>query len=918
MSYLSFPRLQFAGQFQADVSTVNNDPEHFDSNKFQRNYQQPGPGATNGWWNPSGSGAWRFYGCAVQKVYYRDGTSCDDPNIDPIVGMMINSNEERAEGKLVDLDTEQQMVSEIWGFQLKLGGEKAGMGFGGDFDVAAFADIWVRYPQGQPDSFFSAFYQSIIPLNMFFGFKNSRFLTELNAAFPAGQKEKALSIKMMVDGFNDDSTTTDFTFGRVVGSIGAYDPDEPKHFVPGRVLLGVPGASPALNTAYGLIEGDNLLLDLGNSLQTTAPGAGPVNIGSLYAAIMPASSPTVVIGEIEYANPGWYEASAGIVAFKLSSDQLKLAGNNPIAVVQTTAPGQYNPLLSETPGGQFVRADQFVFRFNPPQKLSANFYASSYGKPLAKQQISLVQDPSQMLGQVKQGPLPGPAHVGVPVDKFLFPASITTNSKGVAELVMKAENPGNPREYIDGQLYGIAYQLGTTPPPIGSVQNPSQIISALVFSGYEIPERPNWVEHVQPIFQQYADLYPVMKSIVDLSSYGNVIQHLNILGNVFNTSESSSNYMPVTRDLSLPKLQMIRKWIKNPLYMDLDSVEDLFTALQTAIELEHSTIPPYLCGLYSIKPGMNSEVSALINSVVIEEMLHMALVCNILISLGGKPRIGHPKFVPRYPGSLPGGLRNGLTVRLRRCSIEQIRDCFMSIEEPEEILIERLKQRAPVIDHRSARFSESKDTTNVREEASSYTIAWFYRQIKEALVNLNTAGKLKFGHEKLQVSQWSGMGKLYVVKNLQDALDAIDEIVEQGEGAAPLNPGDGDKELAHYYKYAEIVEGRQLVRTPKGFSYTGPVIPFDPAGVWPMMDDPDLFLYAPGSRARLLSEQFAQTYQALLNALNKTFNGDPNYLREAIGVMYSLDLLAKKLMQTPSGFDDGTMAGPCFQVNFDA
>ena len=30
MSYLSVPRLVFVGQFQADPSTVNNDPEHFD------------------------------------------------------------------------------------------------------------------------------------------------------------------------------------------------------------------------------------------------------------------------------------------------------------------------------------------------------------------------------------------------------------------------------------------------------------------------------------------------------------------------------------------------------------------------------------------------------------------------------------------------------------------------------------------------------------------------------------------------------------------------------------------------------------------------------------------------------------------------------------------------------------------------
>ena len=68
-------------------------------------------------------------------------------------------------------------------------------------------------------------------------------------------------------------------------------------------------------------------------------------------------------------------------------------------------------------------------------------------------------------------------------------------------------------------------------------------------------------------------------------------------------------------------------------------------ALQTAIELEHSTIPVYLTALYSIKPNANREVAALIRSVVIEEMLHMALACNILISIGGSPSIGQPGFI---------------------------------------------------------------------------------------------------------------------------------------------------------------------------------------------------------------------------------------------------------------------------------
>src|SRR5262249_23592828 len=104
MSYLQLPRLHFAGRFQADPSTVNNDPQHFDISRFQSNYGLPVRRGLN--WNPGGTGAWRLSGCSVQRVVYKDGTICDDPILDPVVGSFLNDSDERAEGKIVDLDPE--------------------------------------------------------------------------------------------------------------------------------------------------------------------------------------------------------------------------------------------------------------------------------------------------------------------------------------------------------------------------------------------------------------------------------------------------------------------------------------------------------------------------------------------------------------------------------------------------------------------------------------------------------------------------------------------------------------------------------------------------------------------------------------------------------------------------------------------
>jgi hypothetical protein len=908
MSYLRSPRLHFSGRFQADPSTVNNDPEHFDTSRFQSNYDLPGAGASNGWWNPGGTANWRFFECSVQRVVYEDGTTCDDPALDPVVGSPVGSGRGRTEGKLVDLDPEQQMVSEVWGFQVTLGGGGAGFSIRGDFEVAAFSDIWVRYAQGHPDSFFGAFYQSVLQNLAWDNRTGSRFLEELEQLSEGATAQRKLSIKFNVDGHDGDRTSPTFTFGRVVGSIGLYLPGEPVHFVAGRALTATPGATPAMGTAYAAIDGDTLFLDLGNSMPTQSAG-GPLAIaaGQLYAAALPASGPPLLLGEIHYQDANWYAMTSGIAELKLTPEQLKVAQSSPLAVAQSSILQQpavlaSPPLLSEAGNGTFLRADRFVFRLNPGEERTAKLYATTFGVRSPGQQISLGYDPSVMQSQATQGALPGPSVLGEPQSALQFfdpskpgspVSSLTTGPDGTAELQLKASDPRNPRVYIDGQLYGVTYALGPTPPPIGSVQNGSQFLSVLVFSGYAAPAEPNWMENVRPIFEQYADLYPVMRPIVDLSNYGSVVSRRNILKNVFNAHVSDPNYMPVTRDLSEAKRAMIRTWLDKPVYMNLDSAEDLMQALQLAIELEHSTIPPYLCALYSIKPGENVEAAELIRSVVVEEMLHMALVANIFISIGGSPQIGHPKFVPNYPGALPGGLRTGLIVRLRRCSIDQIRDCFMSIEMPEKAVeIRRLQQQMQ----------------------NTVTIGWFYDQIVLALKQLSDSGQIKFGNADRQVKNWTGPGKLYAIASFDDAKAAIEEIKDQGEGTSQNDPDDSDHELAHYYKFAEIVAGRRLERVGTTFSYSGSKIPFDPEGVWPMIDDPNLALYPAGSRASILAQQFAQSYQSLLEALHRTFNGDPAYLDQAIGLMYSLDLQARQLMQTPSGVRAGATAGPSFQL----
>ncbi|HKV12439.1 MAG TPA: ferritin-like protein [Thermoanaerobaculia bacterium] len=900
MSYLDTPRLVFAGRFQADPSTVNNDPEHFDSADFRSNYQVSGSGSSNGWWNPRGTGAWRLFDCTVKAVTYEDGTWCDDPSKDPVVGLSVTGADARVEAKLVDLDPEQQMVSEIWGLQVLVQSAAAGVVLRGNFEVSPFADIWTRFPAGQPDSFFGAYYQSILAGVKWQSLQGSRFLEEI------GDPGK-LSIKFNVDGFEDDQTSPWFTFGRIVGAIGRATPGQPKRFVPGRRLnptgvsiTNAAGQPSAVQNAIGWLDGNRLTVDLGNSLPTASAGGPLQDLGKLYIGIQAGSRMPATVGEVEYHGPDWYEKQAGLVTFQLSSEEAKAVAGLPLVLFQVTATGGVAMLLQENANGQWIRADQFVFRLDSHASATTRLWATEFGRPLAGQPVALAFDNTYVEGQVLRKPVASPP-VGVPASGLRFEAPGVTNEDGTIEVTLTGNLDGNPRQYIDGQVYGVTYGLGTVPPAPGS-RGQSDILSPLVWSPYEVPERPTWLDDVGPIFQQYANLYPVMKPIVDLANFGSLVEKIGLLKNVFKAPVSDPNYMPVTRDLSGPKREMLLRWLKRPRYMRNDSKADLLRALQQAVELEHATIPLYLTALYSIRPGANVEVAELIKSVVLEEMLHMALVSNLMVSIGGAPDINSPSFVPRYPGPLPGGLAANLTVRLRRCSIAQVRDVFMAVEQPE-------KTYEPV---------HGGVDPDDPEEASLFTIGWFYDRIERSLDRLAAQGEITFGNEDRQVATRIGPHRLYRINSLEDAHRAIREIKEQGEGASPVDPSQvkGREDLAHYYKFSEIVNGHQIVIGKDGFSYTGAPVPFDPDGVFPMMDDPDTSTLPKGSRAQILSAQFNGTYRALLNGLHRTFNGEPDHFGATVGLMYSLELQAQELMQTPSGRNDGTTAGPSFQLPF--
>ncbi len=334
--------------------------------------------------------------------------------------------------------------------------------------------------------------------------------------------------------------------------------------------------------------------------------------------------------------------------------------------------------------------------------------------------------------------------------------------------------------------------------------------------------------------------------------------------------------------------------IRPELIANLDAPGGLEAALEEAIKLEHSTIPPYLYALYSLKPGGNTEISDLISSVVGEEMAHMAMACNVLNAIGGSPGIDEPKFIPTYPGPLPGTVEGGLTVPLEAFSKSLVEKVFMTIEKPDKPL------KIPSAD--------------LIAEEKPLTIGDFYRAIR---AQIQQAGEsiFKAGNPEHQVQGGIAVPEVKAVHDVATASEAIDAIIEQGEGTE-FSPADHfeDEEIAHYYRFEEIVKGKELIPA-KGeeppWRYGGKAIPFDAGMVYPTIANPKAKNYPAGSPARYACETFNYTYTSLLKALHETFNGNPKNLRTAVGLMESMDEQAKAMMAMDAG--SGKTAGPSFE-----
>ncbi|MBR0776851.1 hypothetical protein JQ625_18605 [Bradyrhizobium diazoefficiens] len=585
MSYLNALRLHFAGQFQANVSTVNNDPAHFHNRTFKSSYQDMQGTQPNGWFNPQGDAAFRLLGCKVTSASMPSGPVASG---DAVLQCLVMDSDSRAPAKLVDLDSEQQLVSEIWGLQVRITDNQGQTLLSGDFEPMAFIDIWFRAQSAPPgsDTPAGAMWQSVLRSLKWGDIGHSQFLKALKKEADASG---TLSIKFNLDGINMDFTSPDFMCGRIVGTIGPASIGEPAHLVIGRQFMAAntPGNQSffqpqnGLNFCVARIDptAKCVFLDLGNALPTDTPGSGVANLGDLVLSAAGPTGAAVPLGTIPASGAGgytagnWYETTAGIVVLPLSDSQLQATSAHPL-----TISGNAQTRISEWKSGAFVRADTYVYRMSPGETASIAVYAMQWGKALANATVSFQLDPSQLQptqvgpGQpyVENGP-----PVATPKDILKVghdPISskhptVVTDAHGKAILKVTAGDPKKARWFgadfgIDGQVYGLRPAFAEASLNSGPV-NDGNFVSFLVWSGFSAGTPVTWHD-LAPVFQQYANLYPVMNRFLDLGNYDSVVENAGFLSLAFGLNLEDPNAMPVTRDLSPAKRKAILSWLADP------------------------------------------------------------------------------------------------------------------------------------------------------------------------------------------------------------------------------------------------------------------------------------------------------------------------------------------------------------------
>ncbi len=356
---------------------------------------------------------------------------------------------------------------------------------------------------------------------------------------------------------------------------------------------------------------------------------------------------------------------------------------------------------------------------------------------------------------------------------------------------------------------------------------------------------------------------------------------------------------------------------ENPIVVE--NREELFFLLSEASQLEHMLMCEYLFATFSLKRGIDEGITQdqldsikhwedIILNVASQEMLHLALVNNLLVALGTIPYFNRPNF-PQEAKYFPPGVQVAL-IPFGERALQH----FLYLERPEGMSREDAEGFEAVgVPNPPMRLDD------IAPEAQNFaTVGHLYRGIEQGIRHMVE----KYGEDRVFIGppqaqmtqQYFGWPELIPVTDLASAVKAIETIVEQGEGAR------GDWQDAHYGKFLSVwQEYHAMKQRQPGFEPARSVT----AAYLNQPSDTDDVVVITEELTANLANLFNVSYELVLQTLIRMYiyRGETEEELKALsdiavnGMFQLLKPLGELLTTLPVGQNaPGKMAGASFEI----
>jgi hypothetical protein len=299
----------------------------------------------------------------------------------------------------------------------------------------------------------------------------------------------------------------------------------------------------------------------------------------------------------------------------------------------------------------------------------------------------------------------------------------------------------------------------------------------------------------------------------------------------------------------------------------IENRKSLTYLLCEAAELEHALMCEYLYAAFSLKTAPDDTLPAehlptverwraTISAVAAQEMLHWALVNNLLTAVGSAPYVARP-HMPHQAKGYPAGVQLALVPFGERALRH-----FLFLERPEGFDVpdgEGFEPTGPALPIMA-------ETDIVPWGQDFHTVGHLYRSIQAGIENLAA----KLGEDGLFIGPPEAQAtpesfrwpELVAITDTATAGRAIDGIVEQGEGAR------GNHRDGHYGRFLTILEELQAIKAANPtFEPAHPVVAAGARPVDGVM--PDLLITDPVTVA--VSDLFNVNYDLILQIIVRYF-----------------------------------------------